>query len=267
MVNKMGNAIGFYTKALLYKKRLYGIHRSRRHRRGTVILLLSAGQSSRFGHDCPKQIYEYDGCTIIERAIRIFHDITSHLVVVVNQTNAEVIRRVTDHGYNHIHIVATNQDGDRFDSIEIGLRYIRDHIQHDFQDIIIHDCARPFVYQHDIKKIMRCTCLYSQYVMKLTNGLLETSTNRVVNRDHYIELCTPMKMDYKLCDDLFIRFMSGKHRYVCEFIPLLKLYKIPMHFFQGSYASLRKITYLEDLVHNDENNYTFSSPYNPCHTR
>lgn len=261
----MGNAIGFYVKALFYKRRLNGIRHSRHERSGTVVLLLSAGQSSRFGHPCPKQIYEYNGCTIIERAIGIFHNISSEIVVVANRKNVEAIKRVTN---SRIHIITTTiPDGDRFDSIEIGLDYIRNHMQYDFKDIIIHDCARPFVFQNDIERIMRCTCMYSQFIMKLTNGLLEISTCRVVNRDHYNELCTPIKMDYTLCDDLFTRFLARKNRYVYEFIPLLKLYKIPMHFFEGSYSSLRKITYVEDLVRNDENSRTFSLPsYNPCHT-
>jgi 2-C-methyl-D-erythritol 4-phosphate cytidylyltransferase len=62
------------------------------------------------------------------------------------------------------------------------------------KNVIIHDSARPFIQNYHINELLESMKenVYSQYYMKLVNGLLNIKTNQFVDRDDYVEICTPL---------------------------------------------------------------------------
>jgi hypothetical protein len=93
------------------------------------------------------------------------------------------------------------------------------------------------------------THMYSQYYLKLTNGLVEKNINGydVVDRNKYIELCTPKIIDYHLFNFLFNKYIYPKNRITCEVLPLMSKFNITHCLIEGSNKYLRKITTMDDI--------------------
>jgi 2-C-methyl-D-erythritol 4-phosphate cytidylyltransferase len=120
------------------------------------------------------------------------------------------------------------------------------------QNVIIHDCARCFIKEFHIKTIldMNYKYKYSQYYLKLINGLYKknSQTYEDVNRDDYIELMTPLCINFYLAYYIFITYMEKQHRITYEFITILNLLKIPCNMIEGHISFLKKITTIEDIL-------------------
>lgn len=244
----------FYIKIIFLWFQRDMIIKRHREKDGRVILILAAGQSLRFNNVCPKQLYVYKGHPIIEYSLRTFTKHCDEMVVVVNHRCAAETRQIANDISHRIHVIVAEDTHDRLDTIGFGLDYIQKDMDSDrIRDIIIHDCARPFIPVDYIAKMSTGRHVYSQFVLRLTNGLMRKKDDNVVDRDAYIELCSPIQMDYRLCHIIFTNFMSRENRYVHEFITVLRLIGVSMTFIDGSHSCLRKITVTEDLSHGDEN--------------
>ena len=71
--------------------------------------------------------------------------------------------------------------------------------------------------------------------------------NEVVDRDKYIELCTPLCINYKLFNFIFKNYIQKENMITYEFIPILKILNINYNFIEGHYKYLKKITTFEDI--------------------
>jgi 2-C-methyl-D-erythritol 4-phosphate cytidylyltransferase len=210
-----------------------------------ILILLAAGTSTRFGQECSKQLYIYNEKELIRYSIETFMEYMDKIIIVTNSLCYDNMVNIANNISNKISVVV-NDINCRLTSIECGLNYIKNgNIEPD--NIIIHDSARPFISKEYVEQITRNTRFYSQYCLKLTNGLM-TKTCDVVDRDNYMELCTPISIKYRLCLLIFDNFMS-KNKYTYEFIDILKVYNIPMDFYYGKYHLLKKITYIEDVIY------------------
>ncbi len=113
-------------------------------------------------------------------------------------------------------------------------------------NILIHDSARPYIPSDYFNNMILTTHFYSQYCLKLTNGLMDLKYN-TLDRDAYIELCSPLCINLKLSEIIYFNFMKKSNRYAHEFIDIIKIYNIPIELFYGKHKYLRKITYQDDL--------------------
>jgi 2-C-methyl-D-erythritol 4-phosphate cytidylyltransferase len=212
-----------------------------------VGLILAGGTGSRFDATVMKQLYVYNNEHLITHSINILNENVEHIIIVTNSKCFDEINKIIqkmDFKKTKIHVVI-NDINCRLDSIETGLMYIKNNLN-DINNIIIHDSARPFVPKQYISDILVNTKYYSQYCLRLTNGLMDLNFN-TLDRDKYIELCTPICMNFDLCFFIFINFISKKSRYTCEFIDILKIYKIEINIIYGKYKFIKKVTYSEDL--------------------
>ena len=187
-------------------------------------ILLAAGTSSRFKNDKPKQLYPINGVPIIKHIINTMSSVVDILIVVVND-------KITLN-YDNI-IILKNNINERKASLNTAISYIQTHFKNT-NKVIIHDAARPFVTKAYFKKLLRQKQKYTQYAMKLTNGLYNIETNLPVDRDSYIELCTPICISY---DILKIQTTDE----------MLNSIDISPHFLFGHYNILRKITTIDDI--------------------
>lgn len=268
IINKLKNIFNymfFFIKVIKNKKKMYDIiknidydlNKNKSKNRNNICILLSAGTSTRFENTIPKQLFIYENKPLIEYSINLLLSQSSYISHIIIISNSKCINEIENIIKNIIKNniknntntkieIIINDINCRLESIDCGLNFIQNNIKQNIENIIIHDVARPFVSQDYIKNILLNTKYYSQYCLKLTNGLMYYDYT-TLDRDKYIELCTPICMNYKIFEFIFINFISKKNRYVYEFIDILKIYNINIDLFYGKYKFLRKITFSDDL--------------------
>ena len=209
-------------------------------------ILLAAGLSSRFNNSKPKQLYIINNKHIISYSIDVMMKTLDKLIIVTNSICYKKIKRIVK---NKSIIILKNDINCRLESIGIGLNYINKHYNY-CSNVLIHDGARPYITALMIDNLLLSNknYLYSQYYLKLVNGLIKIKpTYEFVNRDEFIEACTPICINYKLCYFIFMNYIEKSKRVTSEFIPIMKLLNLDYNFIEGKYKFLRKITTRDDI--------------------
>jgi 2-C-methyl-D-erythritol 4-phosphate cytidylyltransferase len=236
---------------------------SRKSKSYTICILLSAGTSSRFQdttiHNTTSQ-YQYKQIHLIENKPIILYsiekiiDIVDKLIIITNIECYDKIKNIINENYNYQKdkkkkiILLINNINCRLESINTGLHYINKYYSknnknlNNIDNIIIHDVARPYITKDYIQKLIssendndNTTHLYSQYYLKLTNGLMNLDNNTIVDRNKYIELCTPLCINYNLFNFIFTNYIQKDKSITCEFIPILQLLNININLIEGHY--------------------------------
>lgn len=205
-------------------------------------ILLAAGKSTRFDSKSPKQLYEIDNKPIISYSIDVMSECLDELVIVSNSYCVEKIsipKNAT---------IIINDIDCRLSSIKAALNHIENK---EVKNIVIHDSARPFIKKEHIENLL-VSCekfLYSQYVLKLVNGLAKKTEYgyEISDRSQFIELCTPQAVDYKLYSYVFRKYIDEPNKVTCELLPMLDRLGVKYNLINGSVKHLRKITTIEDI--------------------
>jgi len=215
-------------------------------------LLLSAGTSSRFNNELPKQLYMIDNQSIISHSINSIINVIDKLIIITNSSCYNEIQKIIkDLDNSHKIIILINDINSRNESIKTGLIYINNNFTN-MNNIIIHDSVRPFIQEENYIRLLKSneTYQYSQYYLKLVNGLVKKNKQyEIRDRDKYIEICTPICCNYNLYYFIFMNYIGNSKPFSTELLPILNLMNIPYNFIEGYYKNLRKITYIEDVVH------------------
>jgi 2-C-methyl-D-erythritol 4-phosphate cytidylyltransferase len=209
-------------------------------------ILLGAGNSLRFNSKTPKILYKINNKPIIRYSVDLLSEYLDKIVVVVNSKNYKQVKKLLN---KKISVIVNNVDT-RLDSIKTGLDYISQ--REDISNVLIHDAARPFISSEMIKTLLDNTekYQYSQYYLSLVDGLVVKTTTGydVVDRNKYLQLCTPQIVDYHLFNFLFRKYVYSKNRLSCELLPILNKFNIDFNLIEGQHKYLRKITTIEDTV-------------------
>ena len=217
-----------------------------------VGILLAGGTSSRFKSNKLKQLFLLNGKPIILHSIESMVEILDKIIVVTNTGCHNEIKNIIK--YPNIHII-TNDVNCRLESIIVAMKYIEQKLStlSDIKNIVIHDAVRPFIEKKHIENLLQIgnKYLYTSYSLKLVNGLHKTDPYQyeIVDREDYIELCTPSCIDYKLFNFILTNYMTREHRIVWEVVNILDLLKIKYIMINGHHSYLRKITVIEDITH------------------
>jgi 2-C-methyl-D-erythritol 4-phosphate cytidylyltransferase len=224
-----------------------------------IAILLSGGFSSRFNSSTLKQLYNYNSIPLFLHSLKILSRTLDIVVVIVNSLCFNDIKYSIekDCTLNKCQIyLSTNDENCRMESIYNGLCFIQNNLEDEnISNLIIHDAARPFIKEKHITDLLNLISeenLYAQYFLKLVNGLLkknESAYYEEVNREEFIEICTPVCINFKLFKFIFLNYMKKEMRISWEFIPVLDLLKIKYELVCGDdeYKYLRKVTKLTDL--------------------
>lgn len=217
-------------------------------------LLLIGGFGTRFDNNICKQLYKIDSIPLFFYSLEILVKTLDYVVIVVNSIFYNEVKEIISSLNKKKHIfVITNDVGDRLESIFAGLDFIDKNFSKDIVNIIIHDGSRPFIKEKHINNLLSVMkeddIFYSQYYLNLTNGLLKCNNDNYeeVNRDDFIEICTPVCVNFGLFFFLFLNYIKKERRICWEIIPLLDLLKIKYKMIKGSIKSLQKITTKDDL--------------------
>lgn len=197
-------------------------------------IILAAGNSSRF-EPAPKQLYKIKNKPIITYSIKAMKSLDRIIIV----TNSRYKKQLSKFGQ-----IVVNDIDNRNESIKAAISHIKDA-----DNIIIQDAARPFITNNLIAQLLESSknYLYSQYYLKLVNGLARKHLNgyEIINRDEYIELCCPYIVDFHLFKFLFYKYISKN--ITCEVLPLLDKFNIKYNLIEGKTKYLRKITTIDDI--------------------
>ena len=257
----------------IYKQtNLFILSRKPKSKPYTICILLSAGTSSRFQDPITttsntstqqhyKQLHIIENKPVILYSIEKIIDNVDKLIIITNTQCYNDIKTIITDKYSNI-ILLKNDINCRLESINTGLQYINKTYRQNknlnnidnVDNVIIHDVARPYITQDYIQKLIssengndNTTHLYSQYYLKLTNGLMNLDNNTIVDRNKYIELCTPLCINYKLFNFIFTNYIQKDKSITCEFIPILNILNIKINLIEGHYKVLRKITTKDDI--------------------
>ena len=112
-------------------------------------IILASGSGSRYGNELPKQFVKIAGKTVLEHTIEIFEnapEIDNICVVITPEYRYVAENILLKNNYKKV-VSLLNGGETRKDSSYIGISSI---IEKD-ANVIIHDCARPFLSQRIIK--------------------------------------------------------------------------------------------------------------------
>jgi 2-C-methyl-D-erythritol 4-phosphate cytidylyltransferase len=249
MLNYLIN-IFFYIKIIITWIQIFKIIYNKKTIKDDKInigLILAGGTSTRFGGEIPKQLYLYKNIPLIKYSIESIINQVNYIIIIVNSQCYTQIKNIIDNElYSNTKIyLIINDINCRLESIGCGLAYIKKNFNN-VKFVVIHDSARPFIPSEYIENMISNTNYYSQYGLKLTNGLMDNLYN-TLDRDKYIELCSPICINFELSKIIYDNFINSSNRNVHEFIDILKILKIPIQIFYGKYSLLKKITYSDDL--------------------
>lgn len=133
----------------------------------TYAIILASGSGSRFGSDLPKQFVKIGDKTILEYTLDTFeksYSIDEIILVITPQYIKKAQEIVKQNNYNKISKIIGGGKS-RKESSYLGINTIDDSEA----NVLIHDCARPFVSQETISK---CVKSLSKYKAELLAFLL-----------------------------------------------------------------------------------------------
>lgn len=201
-------------------------------------IILAAGNSTRFNDETPKQLYLIDDKPVINHSIDILEKLLDDIIIVTNTHCSDKIKTN--------HTVLINDIDNRIDSIKVALDYIGEK---EYDNIIIHDAARPFITSDIIVELLKSSKTYkhSQYYLELVNGLVRKNETgwEVAPREEFIELCSPQITDFELFKDIFTNYIETKID--CEILPVMCKLQYDYNLIKGSNKYLRKITTIDDI--------------------
>ena len=201
-------------------------------------IILAAGNSTRFDNKTPKQLYLINDKPIINNSIDILSQSLDEVIIVTNTYCSDKIKTN--------HTILVNDIDDRIESIKVALYYIGDK---KYNNILIHDAARPFITTDMISELLESSKKYqhSQYYLELVNGLAKKNDFgwEVAPREDFIELCSPQITNFELFKNIFTNYIENKID--CEILPIICNLQYDYNLIKGSNKYLRKITTLEDI--------------------
>jgi len=216
-----------------------------------VALLLAGGNSTRFNSEICKQLYIIRGKPAVLHSVDAMIDIIDYIIIITNDKCVEEIKKllILNVKYEHVVLLINNFDC-RLESISAGLKYINTNMKN-IQNIIIHDAARCFIDEIHVKNLL-LSCdgyTYSQYYLTLVNGLYKKDyyNYEEVDRSNYIELVTPLCMNFYLCYHIFMSYIQKDNRIIWEFVNILNILKLPYSMIEGHNSFLRKLTTIDDV--------------------
>ena len=116
-------------------------------------IILASGKGNRYGEDIPKQFVKIAGKTMLEHTIEIFEkskDIDEIIVVITPEYRALAENILLKNSYKKLSKLLNGGEL-RKDSSYIGISAIAD----DEANVLIHDCARPFLTQEIISDCVK----------------------------------------------------------------------------------------------------------------
>ena len=157
-------------------------------------IILASGTGSRFGANIPKQFVKIADKTILEHTIEIFEksEYINEIFIVITPEYRDFAQEIIlKNSYKKV-TKLLNGGEIRKDSSYIGINAIED----EEANVLIHDCARPFVSQRIIKDCIKALEQYSAVGVAIptSDTIVETNNGIIKNvppRSNLMRMQTP----------------------------------------------------------------------------
>ena len=146
-----------------------------------IAIILASGKGNRYNSEVPKQFVKIAGKTILEHTVEIFEksvEINEIILVITPDYRYNVENILLKHNYKKITKIL-NGGETRKESSSIGVNSIDD----EEANVIIHDCARPFLTQ---KIITNCIMALEKYnaidvAIPSADTIIQVNENYIIN--------------------------------------------------------------------------------------
>ena len=211
----------------------------------TYAIILSAGNSTRFGGTTKKQFYLLKGKPVLYYSLKAFNDakaIDEIILVTSKEDIANVNQFVLDNSFNKVKKVVVGGET-RQQSVKNGLDAIDDKEGY----VLIHDAARPLVDEDIINRLLKAleNADGATPALKTFDTIVKVKNNELVsyeNRDELYRIQTPQAFKLEV---IKLAHESFKEKNATDDSHLVKQLKKKVVIIEGN-EKLRKITKLED---------------------
>ena len=143
-------------------------------------IILASGSGSRYGADVPKQFVKIAGKTILEHTIEIFEKskLINEIFIVITPEYRHFAEEILLKN-SYLKVTKLLNGGEiRKESSYIGISAIED----DEANVIIHDCARPFLTQKIIEDCIEALKTYSAVDVAIPSAdtIVEVDGNNII---------------------------------------------------------------------------------------
>lgn len=143
-------------------------------------IILASGIGSRYGNDIPKQFIKIAGKTILEHTIEIFEKANSinEIFIIITPEYRHITENILLKNSFKKVTKLLNGGETRKDSSAIGVNAIND----EEANVIIHDCARPFLTQQIISDCIEALKTYNAVDVAFPSAdtIIEVDDNNLI---------------------------------------------------------------------------------------
>lgn len=209
-----------------------------------AVIIAAGGSGSRMGKDLPKQFLALGGETILQKTVGVFQR-NEFVDAICVMTKAEYLKTTHQMMEGYSKVIFTAPGGrQRQDSVAEGLRLLGEKLP-DYELVLIHDAARPFVTDAVILSTLRQAeskgAAVAAVPVKDTIRYLAMTLER---KDLY-SVQTPQGFRKEIIEEAYERAYSDGY-YGTDDGGLVERLGMPVAIAEGDYANI-KITTEEDL--------------------
>ena len=168
-----------------------------------IVIIVAAGESSRFNNNIPKQYNLINNKTILRWSIEKFLSCQSidNILVVIHEKHKNLYKNAIK-GLNLLDCVIGGKT--RKESVFLGLKAIE---KINPENVLIHDAARPLISKKIIEEVILKLNNYQavDIGIKLTDTIKQFDTKnniKIIDRNFLYRTQTPQGFKYKLILDL-----------------------------------------------------------------
>ena len=212
-------------------------------------IILASGTGNRFGGDLPKQFSKIGEKTIFERTLEVFEGVNEidGIILVITPNYIDFARDlIAKNGYKKISkIIAGGKQ--RKDSSYNGVFSIED----EEANILIHDCARPFISKEVIKNCIKALETYNAVGVAIpsTDTIVEVANGIIKNipkRESLMRIQTPQCFKLSLIKKAHM--LSKNDTDFTDDCGLIQKHALSDIFIIEGNRENIKITYPEDII-------------------
>ena len=211
-------------------------------------IILASGTGNRYGDEIPKQFVKIAGKTILEHTVEIFEkaELIDEIIVVITPEYRDfAIKILNNNNYKKI-TKLLNGGALRKDSSYIGISSIED----EEANVLIHDCARPFLTQNIISDCIEALKEYDavDVAIPATDTIIKVGDNKIISIPKRSELmCGQTPQCFKLSLIKKAHKLAENDNNFTDDCGLIVKYNLsPVYVVQGSNENI-KVTYKSDI--------------------
>lgn len=143
-------------------------------------IILASGSGSRYGANVPKQFVKIAGKTILEHTVDVFEksvDVDEIIIVITPKYKEMAEEILLKNNYKKV-VKLLNGGEIRKESSYIGISSIED----EEANVLIHDCARPFITQKIISDCVEALKTHDavNVAIPCTDTIIQTDENNII---------------------------------------------------------------------------------------